>query len=85
LITKKRIIYMEKEKSITALIWALLSPAEQARLKQSLISLEILERIRFHENDTRSRDKILTTLTTKFDGLYTGILEEIEKSQGAGE
>ena len=29
--------------------------------------------------------KILTTLTTKFDGLYTGILEEIEKSTGAGE
>jgi len=76
---------MEKEKSITALIWALLSPEEQARLKQSLISVEILERIRFHENDTRSRDKILTTLTTKFDGLYTGILEEIEKSTGAGE
>lgn len=76
---------MTKEKSITALIWALLSPEEQARLKQSLISVEILERIRFHENDTRSRDKILTTLTTKFDGLYTGILEEIEKSQGAGE
>ena len=76
---------MEKEKSITAYVWALLSPAEQARLKQSLISLEVLERIRFHENDTRSRDKILTTLTTKFDGLYTGILEEIEKSQGAGE
>jgi hypothetical protein len=71
---------MEKEKSITALIWALLSPEEKARLKQSLISVEILERIRFHENDTRSRDKILTTLTTKFDGLYTGILEEIEKS-----
>jgi hypothetical protein len=76
---------MEKEKSITALIWALLSPTEQERLKQSLISVEILERIRFHENDTRSRDKILTTLTTKFDGLYTGILEEIEKSTGAGE
>ena len=76
---------MEKEKSITALIWALLSPAERERLKQSLISVEILERIRFHENDTRSRDKILTTLTTKFDGLYTGILEEIEKSTGAGE
>jgi len=76
---------MEKEKSITALIWALLSPEEKERLKQSLISVEILERIRFHENDTRSRDKILTTLTTKFDGLYTGILEEIEKSQGAGE
>ena len=76
---------MEKEKSITALIWALLSPEEQERLRQSLISVEILERIRFHENDTRSRDKILTTLTTKFDGLYTGILEEIEKSSGAGE
>jgi hypothetical protein len=76
---------MEKEKSITALIWALLSPEEQARYKRSLISVEILERIRFHENDTRSRDKILTTLTTKFDGLYTGILEEIEKSTGAGE
>jgi len=76
---------MEKEKSITALIWALLSPEEQARLQRALISLEVLERIRFHENDTRSRDKILTTLTTKFDGLYTGILEEIEKSQGAGE
>ena len=76
---------MEKEKSITAYVWALLSPAEQERLRQSLISLEILERIRFHENDTRSRDKILTTLTTKFDGLYTGILEEIEKSKGAGE
>ena len=76
---------MEKEKSITAYVWALLSPAEQERLRQSLISLEILERIRFHENDTRSRDKILTTLTTKFDGLYTGILEEIEKSTGAGE
>jgi hypothetical protein len=74
---------MEKEKSITALIWALLSPEEQARLQRSLISVEILERIRFHENDTRSRDKILTTLTTKFDGLYTGILEEIEKSAGA--
>jgi len=76
---------MEKEKSITAYVWALISPAEQARLKQALISLEVLERIRFHENDTRSRDKILTTLTTKFDGLYTGILEEIEKSTGAGE
>ena len=76
---------MEKEKSITAYVWALLSPEEQERLRQSLISVEILERIRFHENDTRSRDKILTTLTTKFDGLYTGILEEIEKSQGAGE
>ena len=76
---------MEKEKSITAYVWALLSPTEQERLRQSLISLEILERIRFHENDTRSRDKILTTLTTKFDGLYTGILEEIEKSKGAGE
>jgi hypothetical protein len=74
---------MEKEKSITAYVWALLSPEEQERLRQSLISLEILERIRFHENDTRSRDKILTTLTTKFDGLYTGILEEIEKSSGA--
>ena len=67
---------MEKEKSITALIWGLLSPAERERLKQSLISVEILERIRFHENDTRSRDRILTTLTNKFDGLYTGILEE---------
>jgi hypothetical protein len=76
---------MEKEKSITAYVWALLSPEEQARLQRALISLEVLERIRFHENDTRSRDKILTTLTTKFDGLYTGILEEIEKSQGAGE
>ncbi len=76
---------MEKEKSITALIWALLSPEEKERYKRSLISVEILERIRFHENDTRSRDKILTTLTTKFDGLYTGILEEIEKSTGAGE
>jgi hypothetical protein len=76
---------MEKEKSITALIWALLSPEEKERYKRSLISVEILERIRFHENDTRSRDKILTTLTTKFDGLYTGILEEIEKSKGAGE
>ena len=76
---------MEKEKSITALIWALLSPEEKARLKQSLISVEILERIRFHENDTRSRDKILTTLTTKFDGLYTGILEEQQKSKGTGE
>jgi hypothetical protein len=76
---------MEKEKSITAYVWALLSPEEQERLRQSLISVEILERIRFHENDTRSRDKILTTLTTKFDGLYTGILEEIEKSAGAGE
>jgi hypothetical protein len=74
---------MEKEKSITALIWALLSPEEQARLKQSLISVEILERIRFHENDMRSRDKILTTLTTKFDGLYIGILEEQQKSTGA--
>ena len=74
---------MEKEKSITALIWALLSPGERERLKQSLISVEILERIRFHENDTRSRDKILTTLTTKFDGLYTGIFEEFEKSAGA--
>jgi hypothetical protein len=76
---------MTKEKSITALIWGLLSPEEKIRLKQSLISVEILERIRFHENDTRSRDKILTTLTTKFDGLYTGILEEFEKSAGAGE
>ena len=76
---------MEKEKSITALIWALLSPEEKERYKRSLISVEILERIRFHENDTRSRDKILTTLTTKFDGLYTGILEEIEKSKGTGE
>ena len=74
---------MEKEKSITALIWALLSPEEQARLKQSLISVEILERIRFHENDTRSRDKILTTQINKFDGLYIGILEEFEKSAGA--
>jgi hypothetical protein len=74
---------MEKEKSITALIWALLSPAERERLKQSLISVEILERIRFHENDTRSRDKILTTQINKFDGLYTGILEEFEKSTGA--
>jgi hypothetical protein len=76
---------MEKEKSITALIWALLSPEEKARLKQSLISVEILERIRFHENDTRSRDKILTTQINKFDGLYIGILEEFEKSAGAGE
>ena len=67
---------MEKEKSITALFWALLSPEEKERLKQSLISVEILERIRFHENDTRSRDKILTTQINKFDGLYTGILEE---------
>ena len=67
---------MAKEKSITALIWGLLSPAERERLKQSLISVEILERIRFHENDTRSRDRILTTLTNKFDGLYTSILEE---------
>ena len=67
---------MTKEKSITALIWGLLSPAERERLKQSLISVEILERIRFHENDTRSRDRILTTLTNKFDGLYTSILEE---------
>jgi hypothetical protein len=74
---------MEKEKSITALIWALLSPEEQERLRQSLISVEILERIRFHENDTRSRDKILTTQINKFDGLYTGILEEFEKSKGA--
>jgi hypothetical protein len=76
---------MEKEKSITALIWALLSPEEKERLKQSLISVEILERIRFHENDTRSRDKILTTQINKFDGLYIGILEEFEKSKGAGE
>ena len=76
---------MEKEKSITALIWGLLSPEEKIRLKQSLISVEILERIRFHENDTRSRDKILTTQITQFDGLYTGILEEFEKSAGAGE
>jgi len=76
---------MAKEKSITALIWGLLSPAERERLKQSLISVEILERIRFHENDTRSRDRILTTLTNKFDGLYTGILEEQQKSEGAGE
>ena len=76
---------MTKEKSITALIWGLLSPEEKIRLKQSLISVEILERIRFHENDTRSRDKILTTQITKFDGLYTGILEEFEKSAGAGE
>ena len=74
---------MEKEKSITAYVWALLSPEEQARLKQALISLEVLERIRFHENDTRSRDKILTTQINKFDGLYTGILEEFEKSKGA--
>jgi hypothetical protein len=74
---------MEKEKSITALIWALLSPEEQERLRQSLISLEILERIRFHENDMRSRDRILTTQTTKFDGLYTSLLEEFEKSTGA--
>ena len=85
MITKEHTIYMTKEKSITALIWGLLSPEEKIRLKQSLISVEILERIRFHENDTRSRDKILTTLTTKFDGLYTGILEEFEKSAGAGE
>ena len=76
---------MEKEKSITAYVWALLSPAEQARLKQALISLEVLERIRFHENDTRSRERILTNIITKFDGLYTGILEEQQKSQGAGE
>jgi hypothetical protein len=74
---------MEKEKSITALIWALLSPEEKERLKPALISVEILERIRFHENDTRSRDKILTTQINKFDGLYTGILEEFEKSTGA--
>ena len=76
---------MEKEKSITAYVWALLSPAEQTRLKQALISLEVLERIRFHENDTRSRERILTNNITKFDGLYTGILEEQQKSQGAGE
>jgi hypothetical protein len=76
---------MEKEKSITALIWALLSPEEKERYKRSLISVEILERIRFHENDTRSRDKILTTQINKFDGLYIGILEEFEKSAGAGE
>jgi hypothetical protein len=76
---------MGKEKSITALIWALLSPEEKARLKPALISVEILERIRFHENDTRSRDKILTTQINKFDGLYIGILEEFEKSAGAGE
>ena len=76
---------MTKEKSITALIWGLMSPEEQARLKQSLISVEILERIRFHENDTRSRDRILTTLTNKFDGLYTGILEEFKESKGIGE
>ena len=76
---------MEKEKSITAYVWALLSPTEQERLKQSLISLEILERIRFHENDTRSRDRILTTQTTKFDGLYTSLHEEQQKSKGAGE
>ena len=76
---------MEKERSITAYVWALLSPEEQARLKQSLISLETLERIRFHENDTRSRERILTNNTTKFDGLYTSILEEFEKSKGAGE
>ena len=85
MITKEHTIYMEKEKSITALIWGLLSPEEKIRLKQSLISVEILERIRFHENDTRSRDKILTTLTNKFDGLYTGIQQEFEKSKGAGE
>jgi hypothetical protein len=76
---------MEKEKSITAYDWALLSPAEQARLKTALISLEVLERIRFHENDTRSRERILTNNITQFDGLYTGILEEQQKSQGAGE
>lgn len=76
MITEKHTIFMEKEKSITALIWGLLSPAERERLKQSLISVEILERIRFHENDTRSRDRILTTLTNKFDGLYSSILEE---------
>ena len=76
---------MEKEKSITAYVWALLSPEEQARLKTALISLETLERIRFHENDTRSRDRILTTLTNKFDGLYTSILEEFKESKGIGE
>ena len=76
---------MEKERSITAYVWALLSPEEQERLKTALISLEVLERIRFHENDTRSRDRILTTLTNKFDGLYTGILEELEESKGIGE
>lgn len=76
---------MEKEKSITAYVWALLSPTEQERLKQALISLEILERIRFHENDTRSRERILTTQKTKFDGLYTSLLEEQQKSQGIGE
>jgi hypothetical protein len=70
---------MTKEKSITALIWAQLLPEERERLKPALISIEILERIRFHENDTRSRDKILTTKTTKFDGLYSGIHEEFEK------
>ena len=74
---------MEKERSITAYVWALLSPEEQARLKQSLISLETLERIRFHENDTRSRERILTNNTTKFDGLYTGIQQEFEKGEGA--
>jgi hypothetical protein len=47
--------------------------------------LEILERIRFHENDMRSRDRILTTQTTKFDGLYTSLHEEQQKSSGAGE
>ena len=76
---------MEKERSITAYVWALLSPEEQARLKTALISLETLERIRFHENDTRSRERILTNNTTKFDGLYTGIQQEFEKSAGAGE
>lgn len=76
---------MDKEKSITALIWGLLLPAEKERLKQSLISVEVLERIRFHENDSRSRDKILTTQITKFDGLYTSILEEFEESKGVGE
>jgi hypothetical protein len=76
---------MEKEKSFTAYVWALISPEEQERLKEALISLEVLERIRFHENDMRSRDKILTTHKIKFDGLYTGILEEQQKSQGAGE
>ena len=76
---------MEKERSITAYVWALLSPEEQERLKTALISLEVLERIRFHENDTRSRDRILTTLTNKFDGLYTGILEEQQESKGIGE
>ena len=73
---------MEKERSITAYVWALLSPEEQERLKTALISLEVLERIRFHENDTRSRDRILTTLTNKFDGLYTSILEEQQEGKG---